>query len=119
MRLQPGATPAIMAVDGFASVASWVAQAKSQGECMRNANLFCVVAVAILGLGCGQDYKITEEPRDFVLNPELVDLGDVAVGEPVLFEVDATSVGGGDISILAIEIINIEGEYVDLAEDGH
>ena len=86
---------------------------------MKKANLFGAATAMVLGLGCGQDYKITEEPRDFVLNPELVDLGVVAVGEPVLFEVDATSIGGGDISILAIEIINIEGEYIDLAEEEH
>jgi len=68
-------------------------------------------------MGCGQDYKIAEEARDFVVSPALTDLGAIAIGDEVSFLIDATSTGGGDISILAIEILNIEGEYITSTEE--
>ena len=74
----------------------------------------CLVALSI---GCGQDYKITEEARNFVLTPTLSDLGAIAIGEKVTFFVDATSTGGGDIGILAVEVLNVEGEFMALADE--
>jgi hypothetical protein len=69
------------------------------------------LAALMIG-GCASDYKIEEEVRNFVLTPTLSDLGAVAIGETVNFAVEATSTGGGDISIVAIEVVNVEGEYM-------
>ena len=83
---------------------------------MRQGVMFSMGLVATLLTGCASDYKITEEIRNFVLTPTLSDLGAVAIGEEVSFFVDATSTGGGDISILAVEVLNMEGEYMTLAD---
>ncbi len=73
--------------------------------------------LAVLMAGCGQDYKITEEARDFILTPTLSDLGAIAIGDEVTFYVDATSTGGGDIAILAVEVLNIEGEFIAAGDE--
>jgi hypothetical protein len=79
---------------------------------MKNALGFILMVAA-----CGQDYKIEAEPRNFVLSPELTDLGQVAIGSSQSFYVDATSTGGGDISVLAVEIVNVEGEFIASADE--
>jgi hypothetical protein len=68
--------------------------------------------VGSLLLGCGSDYKIAEETRNFVLTPTLSDLGAVAAGDEITFYIDATSTGGGDIRIIAVEVLNVEGEFM-------
>jgi hypothetical protein len=87
---------------------------------MNGSVAFCNPFVWGIVLGtaaCGQDYKIEVEARNFVLNPELSDLGNVAIGSTETFYVDATSTGGGDIAILAVEIVNVEGEFIASADE--
>jgi hypothetical protein len=69
------------------------------------------IAVAMGTLGCAQDYKVTTEATNFVVTPDLTDVGTVGVGETEPFVVSLTHTGGGDISVVAVEVLNIAGSY--------
>lgn len=67
--------------------------------------------VAMVMAGCSQEYKVSAEASRFVVTPDLSDMGTVAVGANEPFVVSLSHVRGGDIELLAVEILNIEGEY--------
>jgi len=74
------------------------------------------VIVAMGMAGCSQDYKVSTESSSYVVTPDLADIGTVAVGSSEPFVVSLSHVRGGDISLLAVEILNIEGEYFRSAD---
>jgi hypothetical protein len=67
---------------------------------------------AMLGLGCGTDYKLGAAATSFVVSPDLSDLGVVNVGDTVPFVVTISNTGGAELSLVAVEIININGDYL-------
>jgi hypothetical protein len=71
-----------------------------------------------MGVACGQDYKVSETSQTFVVSPDMVDLGIVAVDEAEDFTVTVTHTGGADIRLVAVEIINIEGDAIAEPVDG-
>ena len=74
--------------------------------------------VAVSGIGCGQDYKVSETDQTFVVSPDLVELGTVTVDQPQEFTVTVTHTGGADLRLVAVEIVNIEGEAIAEPADG-
>ena len=73
-------------------------------------------AFALCALGCGQDYKLGAASSSYTVSPDLSDLGTVTVGETVPFVVSVLNTGGPDISLVAVEIINIEGDFMERAD---
>lgn len=87
---------------------------KSQEVAMMNGRLGCLLAIAVMG--CSQEYKVTTEATTFVVTPDLTDVGTIAVGETEAFVVSLSHTGGGDISLVAIEILNIDGDFFAAAD---
>ena len=68
------------------------------------AGLFGLAAVALLVAGCGQDQALTKVEPEVELGPELVDLGAVAVGQTVLFELELAHIKGGDVELHEVSV---------------
>ncbi len=75
---------------------------------MMNGRAWCLLAVTVAG--CGQDYKVDRESTTYVVTPDLTDVGTVGVGETESFVISLTHTGGSDIALVAVEIMNIEGD---------
>ncbi len=66
--------------------------------------------VAIALVGCSPDYKLDRAASRIVVSPTLLDLGVVAVGGSATAEVTLTSVAGGQVEVVAAELLAIEGD---------
>ena len=72
----------------------------------------------VLATACGQDYKVSETEQTFVVSPDLVELGIVTVDQSEEFTVTVTHTGGADIRLVAVEIVNVEGNAIAEPSDG-
>ena len=75
-----------------------------------------VALLSTLLVGCGgSDVTVTKQDSEIVVSPTFADLGVVAVGTEVeqLVTVQSTK---GDIALLAVDLVNVEGEAFSLAE---
>jgi hypothetical protein len=72
---------------------------------MKRAWLMLVLGLA---LGCGDGY-IARVENEIVLAPPLTDLGEVPVGETVLFAVRVENIGGGDTEVRSVDLLNVGG----------
>jgi hypothetical protein len=75
-----------------------------------NHQMWSVMALA--ALACSSDYKLGAASSSYVVSPDLSDLGVVTVGETVPFVVSITNTGGADLALVAVEVINVEGDYL-------
>ena len=68
-------------------------------------------ALLVAGLAaCRNDeYALNKEAKQLVVSPGLVDLGDVTVGTHRDVELTLTSVSGGDIQIVSVDLLALEG----------
>ena len=74
--------------------------------------LFPFALIGIIGVasGCTGDYSIQSAARRVVVSPELVDLGDVAIGTTTEFEITVTAIGGTDAAIVAVDLLAEDGD---------
>ena len=75
-----------------------------------------VALLSTLLVGCGgSDVTVTKQDSEIVVSPTFADLGVVAVGTEVeqLVTVQSTK---SDIALLAVDLVNVEGEAFSLAE---
>ena len=75
-----------------------------------------VALLSTLLVGCGgSDVTVTKQDSEIVVSPTFADLGVVAVGTEVeqLVTVQSTK---GDIALLAVDLVNVEGEAFSLPE---
>jgi MYXO-CTERM domain-containing protein len=74
------------------------------------------VVTASALLGCQGDYALQKEARSVVVSPGLVDLGDVAIGDTVEFEILITATGGSDTEIVSVSVLDVDGKGFERAD---
>ena len=81
-----------------------------------------LLCVFVLGLpvvlaACGGDITVAQRPTSLLATPEFRDLGEVIVGSEQLFPVFLDAVGG-EIAVLDVAVVNAQGDFFELAEEG-
>ncbi|MFN7145968.1 MAG: choice-of-anchor D domain-containing protein, partial [Myxococcota bacterium] len=74
----------------------------------RSRTVRAVAAVALLG-ACAPDYKLDRAAARVVVSPGLLDVGSVAVGATASAELTLTSVAGGAVTVVAVDVLAVEG----------
>ena len=67
-------------------------------------------------VGCSQDYVVKAGQGELVVTPALTDLGMVAVGDTVDFDL-ALAAPRGEVRVLAVDVLNVEGSAFSFSED--
>jgi|GEM_PF-6731770 len=74
-------------------------------------NRIFLVTAAMFAAACSSDYKVGAAASSYTISPDLNDLGVISVGETQVFTVLISHTGGGEIDVIAADVINIEGDF--------
>ena len=66
---------------------------------------------------CEQDYALTKESRRLTVTPDVADLGVLAVGDAAEGVISLAHTSGGDIEVVALDVLAIEGDAFTI-DDG-
>jgi hypothetical protein len=64
-----------------------------------------------LSFACNQEFDVHAFESEIEVTPEVTDLGAVAVDSTTSFVIHAVHLEGEEVSIEAVDVVNIEGEY--------
>ncbi|GDX82264.1 hypothetical protein LBMAG42_40750 [Deltaproteobacteria bacterium] len=83
----------------------------------RNGTVLTPLLTPLFLLACSGDYALQQAARKVVVSPDIVDLGDQAVGTITEFEVTVTAIGGTDAAIVAVDVLDVDGDGFELLTD--
>ncbi|MDP2316620.1 MAG: MopE-related protein [Pseudomonadota bacterium] len=76
---------------------------------MRALTLAPALPLLLALAGCEQDYKLAEAPAVIAVSPTLADLGAIAVGASATVDLTLTSISGGEVEVVALDLLDIDG----------
>jgi hypothetical protein len=78
---------------------------------IRSLTLCCLLTGVVAVSACQQELNLVESASELEVSPHLTDLGTLAVGSSVAFDVQIDHINGGDIEIKNVVVQNIEGDF--------
>ena len=78
---------------------------------IRTMTLCGLLAGTLAVSACQQELNLIESESELEVSPHLTDLGTLAVGSAITFDIQVDHIKGGDIGIKNVSVANVEGDF--------